>query len=179
MRVIVEFCNDVDVVDCPEIVVNNLDTYKVMFTDWFYNKNNNHGYWNYINGKQRLRSFRSEVFIDWLNNYILVSHKEKAKVLIQGVDLDGLMLKVVHPNDIYEEMYSKIRDYRRWLMATNPEGVSREHEYRLKYGERKHLVYAQKDWLNEGILKDRTDKAYVFDNDPDFDETKEYPRIYF
>lgn len=179
MRVIVEFCKDVDVIDCPDVVVDNLDSYRCQFEEWFYDKSNNHGHWQYKDGEQCLHNFRSEVFVEWLNKFILKSHTEKTKVLVQGVGLDGLILKVVHPNDIYKEMYDKFKDYRNWLMDTNNEGVPRVAEYQSKYGKRKHLVYANADWLNSDILKDRKDKAYVLDDDPDFDETKEYPRIYF
>lgn len=154
MRVIVDFAMDVDVIDCPKIVVNNLEAYRVQFAEWFYDKNNDHRYWQYIDGEQSLRSFRSEVFVEWLNNYILYSCKEKAKLLIRGVGCDGLMFKVIHPNDVYTEMYDKIRDYRRWIMAKDSNGISKEDQYWLKYGERKYSGYALKEWLNEDILKE-------------------------
>lgn len=179
MRVIVQFCMDADVIDCPEFVVNNLKVYASQFEEWFRDKKNNHAYWEYQDGEQRLRSYRSEAFVEWLNKFILGTHEEKARVLMQGVDYDGMLFKIEYPREIAPIIYEKGKEYVKWMRDTNSENISRQEEYQKKYGERKYREYAQADWINSYILKDKDEKAYVIDDDLDFDETKVFPKIYF
>jgi hypothetical protein len=81
MEIVVRFCIDADIIDCPVDILNNLTEYRKQFIDWLFDKENNHSYWIYKNGKQYGCCYRSEAFVEWLNNFVLPNSVIKAKVL--------------------------------------------------------------------------------------------------
>lgn len=67
MKVVVTFGLDADIIQCPEYIIGNLIEYRDKFTDWLFDKDNNHPYWFYKNGEKVGCCYRSEAFAEWLN----------------------------------------------------------------------------------------------------------------
>jgi len=84
MRVVIEFDIRADIIECPEIIVPDLITYQDKFFEWLYNKNNDHDYWEYENGKKSCLCYRADALIEWLNTFVL--DEEKAYMIKSGAD---------------------------------------------------------------------------------------------
>ncbi len=78
-----EELTELDVIDIPQFVLQDINNIQQMFFDWLFNKNNNHDYWVRIGDVKKYCSYRSEAFIEWLNSYYLVESKEKALCVSQ------------------------------------------------------------------------------------------------
>lgn len=85
MKVVVTFDIDVDIIDCPKEVVDNLEDYRDKFLKWLFDKQNDHSYWLYENGKKNCCCYRSEAFVEWLNSNILTNSLIKARLLESSV----------------------------------------------------------------------------------------------
>lgn len=77
-----EEMTDIDVIDIPQVVLDDMHNIKQMFFDWLFNKSNNHKYWICVGGVKKYCSYRADAFIEWLNSYYLVGTKEKALCVI-------------------------------------------------------------------------------------------------
>ncbi len=76
-----EELTDVDVIDIPQYVFEDIENIQKGFFRWLFDKNNNHAYWICVNGDKKYCSYRSEAFVEWLNTYYLVGTKEKASCI--------------------------------------------------------------------------------------------------
>ncbi|ACL21998.1 hypothetical protein Dhaf_3985 [Desulfitobacterium hafniense DCB-2] len=85
MKIVIQFCVDADIIDCPVDISDSLIEYRNKFIDWLYDKQNNHSYWIYKNGEKYGCSYRSEAFVEWLNKFVLSNSLVKAKVLESNV----------------------------------------------------------------------------------------------
>lgn len=179
MKVLVKFCVDADIIECPNHIVSDLEEYQHRFTEWLYDKNNDHSYWMYVDGEKYGCSYRAEAFVEWLNTFILNSNQDKAKVLEQSISEDGMICRTEYPKEITSTIHMKIEHFRKWLTDKNDEGLSKEEEYQRKYGMRKYIGYASTDWINEFILKDKDEKAYVVDKQIDSKQMQEMATICF
>lgn len=83
---VLKFCIDADIIDCPEHILDKLPEYQNQFTDWLFDKNNDHPYWFYINGEKMGCCYRSEAFVNWLNEFILKDSQYKAKILEKEIN---------------------------------------------------------------------------------------------
>jgi hypothetical protein len=81
MKVVVRFCIDADIIDCPEHIMDKLTYYRNKFTDWLFDKNNCHTYWVIENGEKIGCCYRSEAFVEWLNRFVLKDSLQKAVVV--------------------------------------------------------------------------------------------------
>ncbi|ADD03142.1 conserved hypothetical protein [Thermoanaerobacter italicus Ab9] len=81
MKVVIQFCIDADIIDCPEHVIDRLTYYQNEFIDWLFDKKNDHPYWVIENGKKILCCYRSEAFVEWLNRFVLKDSPQKAAVV--------------------------------------------------------------------------------------------------
>lgn len=81
MKVVLKFCINADIIDCPNDIIKNLGKYQLDFFDWLFDENINHSYWMYEDGKKEGCCYRSDAFVEWLNSFILAERDEKAIVL--------------------------------------------------------------------------------------------------
>jgi hypothetical protein len=70
-----------DVIDIPEHILANIENVQNLFFKWLFDKSNDHNYWVYENGKKKYCSYRSEAFVEWLNDYLLKDSMEKAYLI--------------------------------------------------------------------------------------------------
>lgn len=96
MRVMVIFCSDADVIECPNDIIKEIEKYRVLFIDWLYNTENNHGYWHYSEGRKLGCCYRSEAFVEWLNTFILGCSDEKAMVIEQYIRVEKNLMTSIH-----------------------------------------------------------------------------------
>lgn len=82
MKLVLAFDYDVDIIECPYFIVEDLKKYQLMFDKWLYDKTNNHNYWFYKNGEKYGVCYRSDAFVEWLNTIILKTSTEKAVILV-------------------------------------------------------------------------------------------------
>lgn len=80
MNIILNWTYTSDLVECPKEIVENLQCYQLKFDEWINNEKSNHNYFVKTEFGLAL-SFDSSAFVSWLNNYILVDNKEKAKII--------------------------------------------------------------------------------------------------
>jgi len=85
MKILVSFCIDADIIECPKDVSEYIKNYQKDFLEWLFNKENDHNYWMYDNGHKVGCSYRSDAFVEWLNNNVFNDSIEKARVLEVGV----------------------------------------------------------------------------------------------
>lgn len=85
MLLIILFDYDADLIDVP-ILINDMEKYQNLFFEWLFNKSIDHVYWLYKDGEKYGCSYRSEAFVDWLNNNPLKHSKEKAKIVLQFIN---------------------------------------------------------------------------------------------
>lgn len=69
------------IIAVPDDIGINIKKYLKSFYKWIYNKDNNHGYWVFIDGKKRGVSFDVDAFIKYLNLYHLQDSEEKAIIV--------------------------------------------------------------------------------------------------
>ena len=90
MRVLVEFCIDADMIECPDFIVKDLESYQGEFSKWLCNEENDHNYWVYKNGEKYGCNYRSEAFVEWLNTFVLNTCAEKARVIDKKLNRDAI-----------------------------------------------------------------------------------------
>lgn len=76
-----EESKDIDIIDVPSSLLKNLSELQDDFYKWLFNKENNHCYWIYKDGKKAYCSYRSDAFVFWLNNIVLKGGADKARVI--------------------------------------------------------------------------------------------------
>lgn len=81
MKVVLDFDDSADIIDCPSFIVDDIINYQINFIDWLNDESNNHCYWNYTNGRKNGVSFRCEAFVEYLNRYILNRSNDKASII--------------------------------------------------------------------------------------------------
>lgn len=92
MELILEFDCDADIIDVPQIVIDNRELLRKRFLKWLFNKHNNHGYWvkirNNTEGYCLGVRYRSDAFVEFLNKKVLKDNEQKAVILKQHVSLN-------------------------------------------------------------------------------------------
>jgi len=77
----IKFDNDCDIIELPDFIVKDIRQYQSDFIDWMYDKTSDHSYW-ILDGDAKLGCcFRSEAFVDWLNENVLKNSDVKADVV--------------------------------------------------------------------------------------------------
>ncbi len=93
MKVIVEFDTDCDIIQVPDVLVPQLDTLRQKFLHWLYDPGIQHKYWKVFRDPSGQKitgiSYRSDVFVEWLNKKVLKASPEKAAVLEACVPIKG------------------------------------------------------------------------------------------
>ena len=91
MKMMIIFDCDADVIDVPEFVVDNRETFRRQFLKWIYDKNSHHKYWEKVTDREGNQfvglSYRSDAFVDWLNKKKLKNNAEKASIYEQYVPI--------------------------------------------------------------------------------------------
>lgn len=86
MKVILQFDVNADSIECPELIVKELERYQTEFFEWLCDKKNDHAYWMYRDGEKFGLSYRSDAFVEWLNTVVLVGKNEKASILEEEIN---------------------------------------------------------------------------------------------
>ena len=68
---------DADVIDVPEFVIPDIKKIQKQFDKWLYDKDNPKTW----DKKRGVFSFRGDMFVYWLNEYLLKDCKVKAKLV--------------------------------------------------------------------------------------------------
>lgn len=71
--------NTTDIIECPDLIVDNYSYYNDEFVKWIYNPENDHGYWIIDEEGIRILDFEGDAFVDWLNDGPLRNSDEKAR----------------------------------------------------------------------------------------------------
>lgn len=91
MLMVVEFDVGADIINVPQDVINNKDSYRSKFLKWLYSPENMHSKKNPYRIKMTDSDgrtfygmcYRSEAFVKWLNKKVLKNSSEKAEVVIE------------------------------------------------------------------------------------------------
>ena len=86
MLLFVEFDVSADIIDVPEAVIDRRDHLHKSFLKWLCDRRTKHKYWVTVNGHNGL-CYRSDAFVEWLNEYILKESDEKAVIVQQYVSI--------------------------------------------------------------------------------------------
>lgn len=77
MKIAIAFTEfDVDIIDIPQSVLNDIKNIRKKFDKWIYDKDNKLSW----DSKNKVFCFRADLFVFWLNEYVL-SADEKATLL--------------------------------------------------------------------------------------------------
>jgi|GEM_PF-1966843 len=85
---------DVDLIDIPKKILEDIDNIQKRFFVWMFDKSNNHKYWIEENGIKMYCSYGTSAFIEWLNTYVLES--ENAIIIKEFVDQIDEKLPVIY-----------------------------------------------------------------------------------
>lgn len=92
MQLMIKFDIDADIIEVPQVIVEQKDVLRKKFLKWLYNKHNHHRYWTLFtdsSGKQFVGlQYRGDAFVEWLNKKELSKTDELAYVVEQQVDID-------------------------------------------------------------------------------------------
>lgn len=88
MRMLVEFDINADIIDVPQSVIDNREVLQYRFLKWLYKKGNKHKYWKMLGGTMGVM-YRSDAFVEWLNEFVLKDSTERASILEQYVSRDN------------------------------------------------------------------------------------------
>lgn len=83
MKVVLEFCINADIIECPNNIIKDIKKHQLDFFNWLFDENNDHSYWMYENGKKEGCCYRSDAFVEYLNTFVLSESKEKAVIIEQ------------------------------------------------------------------------------------------------
>ena len=72
---------DADLIECPQHIAENINTYQRQFDQWISDPNNQHDYWAKDSEGELALCFDGMAFLEWLNNIALVNEKEKARFI--------------------------------------------------------------------------------------------------
>lgn len=59
--------NDDEFITCSAEIGDSINELREEFLKWIYDKNNDHKYWEYHKGKKYAVNYRTNAFIEWLN----------------------------------------------------------------------------------------------------------------
>jgi len=85
MIVILKSTYVADIAEIPDYLMPDLKKYYIKFSKWLFDKDNNHDYWVYKDGKRLGVSYGCEAFVIWLNKYVLNESNAKAEIIKQSV----------------------------------------------------------------------------------------------
>lgn len=85
-KIVVEMTYDADIIEVPDEVEKRLKEIQKKFDKWIHNKETEHEYWHYKDGKKYCPQFRGDAFVEYLNQIILIDSEEKAKVVEMHVE---------------------------------------------------------------------------------------------
>lgn len=87
MRVLVKFCVDADIIECPDFIISDLEVYQHRFREWLYDKNNK-GFSNVdeYQKKYGMRKYIGYASTGWINSFILNNRDEKAYVVDKQIN---------------------------------------------------------------------------------------------
>ena len=75
MKLLIAFTElDVDVIEVPDFVIGDLKKIRNKFDRWLYDKNNKLSW----DSENKVFCFRTELFVYWLNKFVLSDCEEKA-----------------------------------------------------------------------------------------------------
>ena len=86
MLMVIKFDVGADIIDVPQSVIENADEYQKKFSEWLFDKNADHSYWRYENGKKFGCNYRSDALVEWLNAFPLSDSEEIAKIVAVHVN---------------------------------------------------------------------------------------------
>lgn len=180
VMILVEFGVDADIIECPNWIVTDLELYQKNFLEWLFDEKNEHPYWNYKNGEKDVCRYRASAFVEWLNKFVLYSDLEKSSVLQECVRYEtGVICRAVYPKYIDNRAEDLTDDFKNWLQGEDEKGNIRENAYIKVYGKERYFAYALAEWLNQFILNECDDKAYVIDKQVNIREMENMPVISF
>ena len=84
-KVALNFTYDIDIIEVPDIIADEMTEYQAAFDRWLYDENNEHSHWILQDGEKVAVSFGCKTFVDFLNEHILYHAEEKAIVLKRNV----------------------------------------------------------------------------------------------
>lgn len=85
-KIVVEMTYDADIIEVPDEVEKKLKQIQNKFDEWIHDKETDHKYWHYKDGKKYCPEFRGDAFVEYLNKVILINSEEKAKVVEMYVE---------------------------------------------------------------------------------------------
>ena len=88
MKLLVAFDLDADIIDVPQIVIEQKDHYASRFYKWLSNKGVRHSYWVTFEDGTKGLCFRADALVEWLNKKVLLDFEEKAVILHQHVAIE-------------------------------------------------------------------------------------------
>lgn len=92
MQLLIAFDCDGDIIEVPQVVIDEREVLARRFWKWISNKSIKHQYWATFqdeSGKQWTGlKYRGDAFVAWLNKKYLKSSNDKAYVLHDHVDID-------------------------------------------------------------------------------------------
>lgn len=88
MRLYAEFDISADIIDVPQKVIDNRKQISAQFLKWLFTPEVKAKY-TVINNGRRALCYRSEAFVEFLNQEILSDFPQKAKILEQYVSLNN------------------------------------------------------------------------------------------
>ena len=80
-KIVVQFTYDVYTIEVPSKVAASIHRHQESFDKWLYDKSNEHGLWEIVNGEKLAVAFGIEDFVAYLNNYVLKNCPRKAKTV--------------------------------------------------------------------------------------------------
>ena len=80
-KVIVQFTYDAYTIEVPKEVARCIRRHQESFDKWLYDKSNDHGLWEIVNGEKQAVAFGIEHFVAYLNNNVLRSCPRKVKIV--------------------------------------------------------------------------------------------------
>ena len=88
MQMLVEFDINADIIDVPQSVIEDREVLSRRFLKWIYDKSNKHKYWHTFKDDSKGVMYRSDAFVEWLNNKVLRDSEQKAVIVEQYVSRD-------------------------------------------------------------------------------------------
>lgn len=94
-KINIYWVHEVDVIEYPKKVTDNLVKYSIDFISWLSNENNCHGYWTKDCEGNNALCFGTKAFIDWLNGFILNNNASKAIIVeLDSQNIDASLPKL-------------------------------------------------------------------------------------
>lgn len=95
-KVLIQNTYDLDVVQLPDDIADNIKKYQRVFDKWLYDKDNDHGHWIYEDGRKYAVEVDSQVFIDYLNDFVLKDSDEKATFVEKNTQKEWSGLTMIY-----------------------------------------------------------------------------------